>query len=117
MHPIIQQLEREALGTQPRITFRTGDTVQVAVRIGEGDRIQVFEGVVIRISRGLARTTFTVRKISHGGIGVERIFPILSPTIDSIKVVGRSRVRRSRLYYQRTRFGRAAKLKELRFPR
>ena len=95
--------------------FKPGDTVKVNFKIQEGDkeRIQVFEGVVIRKRRGNTRSTFTVRKISYG-IGVERIFPLHSPYIDKIEVVNRGQVRRSRLYYLRGRKGKAARIKEQR---
>lgn len=92
--------------------FRPGDTIRVNYKILEGDkeRIQVFEGVVIRKRRGNTRGTFTVRKISYG-IGVERIFPLHSPYIERIEVVNRGRVRRSRLYYLRGRKGKAARIR------
>jgi len=94
--------------------FRAGDTVRVYVRIVEGqkERIQVFEGVVIRKRRGDSRASFTVRKISYG-VGVERTFPLHSPVIDRIEVVTRGRVRRSRLYYLRNLRGKKAKIKKL----
>ena len=95
--------------------FKPGDTVKVNFKIQEGDkeRIQIFEGVVIRRRQGNTRGTFTVRKISYG-IGVERIFPLHSPYIDKIEVVSQGRVRRSRLYYLRGRKGKAARIKEKR---
>jgi len=95
--------------------FKPGDTVKVHVKIREGDkeRIQVFQGVVIRKRKGAANASFTVRKVSYG-IGVERIFPLHSPNIDKIEVVSRGRVRRSRLYYLRKRRGKSARIKELR---
>ncbi len=116
MNAIVQQIERESLPEDRGLNFRVGDTVRVAVKVREGDkvRIQNFEGVVIRIRKGLNRTTFTVRKVSYG-VGVERIFPLYSPNIESITVKSRARVRRAKLYYLRKRFGRAAKLKEIRF--
>ena len=91
--------------------FRAGDTVRVHTKIREGDkeRIQVFEGVVIRHRKGQARAMFTVRKVSYG-IGVERMFPVHSPRIDRIEVLGHGEVRRSRLYYLRERQGKAARL-------
>ncbi len=94
--------------------FKAGDTVEVYVRIAEGDkeRIQVFKGVCIQ-RRGKGSTeTFTVRKIS-GGIGVERIFPVHSPSIEQIKLIRRGRVRRARLFYLRDKIGKAARIKEL----
>jgi large subunit ribosomal protein L19 len=95
--------------------FRIADTVKVHVKIREGEkeRIQVFEGVVIRAHRDGIRSTFTVRKVSYG-VGVERIFPTHSPQIDKVEVVRHGRVRRSRLYYLRQRFGKNARIKERR---
>jgi len=95
--------------------FRPGDTVRVHYRIQEGDkeRIQVFEGVVIRKRGGGTRATFTVRKVSYG-VGVERIFPLHSPFIEKIEVVSRGKVRRARLYYLRERSGKSARIKERR---
>src|SRR5690348_7665109 len=95
--------------------FRPGDTVRVHVKIREGEkeRIQVFEGTVIRQRHGASRSTFTVRKISFGQ-GVERIFPLHSPMIDKIDVVRSARVRRAKLYYLRKLKGKAARLKEIR---
>jgi large subunit ribosomal protein L19 len=91
--------------------FRSGDTVRVHTKIKEGDkeRIQVFEGVVIRHKKGDARSMFTVRKVSYG-VGVERMFPVHSPRIDRIEVMGHGEVRRSRLYYLRQLQGKAARL-------
>jgi large subunit ribosomal protein L19 len=110
----LESLEKEYL-RMDFPDFKPGDTVKVNFKIQEGDkeRIQVFEGVVIRRRRGNTRSTFTVRKVSYG-IGVERIFPLHSPYIDKIEVVSRGRVRRSRLYYLRGRKGKAARIKEQR---
>jgi len=110
----IEMLERE----QMRVDippFKAGDTVRVFSRIKEGDkeRIRVFEGVVIRKRKGTTGATFTVRKISYG-VGVEKIFPLHSPTIDEIKVISKGKVRRARLYYLRKLRGKAARLKEKR---
>ncbi len=93
--------------------FNIGDTVRVSVKVVEGDkeRIQPFDGVVIARSGGSTRETFTVRKISFG-VGVERIFPVYSPTIDKIEVLKRGSVRRAKLYYLRGKKGKAAKIKE-----
>lgn len=93
-------------------SFRVGDTVKVHCRIREGDkeRVQVFQGVVIRKRKGRTGATFTVRKVSYG-VGVERIFPTHSPLVDKIEVVSQGRVRRSRLYYLRQRHGKAARIK------
>jgi large subunit ribosomal protein L19 len=95
--------------------FRSGDTVKVHVRVveGERERIQVFEGIVIRRRGSQLSETFTVRKISFG-IGVERTFPIHSPMISKIEVVTRGDVRRAKLYYLRSRVGKKAKVKERR---
>ncbi|MDR2612190.1 MAG: 50S ribosomal protein L19 [Deltaproteobacteria bacterium] len=92
--------------------FRPGDTVAVHVRIQEGDkeRVQVFKGVVIRIHRAAMGSTFTVRKVSYS-VGVERIFPFSSPSIDKIEIVTPGRVRRAKLYYLRKLRGKAAKVK------
>ncbi|CAM3253141.1 50S ribosomal protein L19 [Rhodothermus bifroesti] len=96
--------------------FSPGDTVNVHVRVIEGDkeRIQQFQGVVISIRGSGARKTFTVRKISNG-VGVERIFPMHSPKIAKIEVVRRGHVRRAKLYYLRQRQGKAARIKEKRY--
>jgi large subunit ribosomal protein L19 len=95
--------------------FRPGDTLKVHVRVKEGNRsrIQVFQGVVIRRQGGSVRETFTVRKISYG-VGVERTFPVHSPSIDKIEVVTHGRVRRAKLYYLRSLRGKAARIKERR---
>ncbi|MBP9021262.1 MAG: 50S ribosomal protein L19 [Syntrophobacterales bacterium] len=109
----IEMIEKEQMrGDIPG--FRPGDTVKVYVKIVEGqkERIQVFEGAVIRRKRGNSRATFTVRKVSYG-VGVERTFPLHSPVIDRIEVVTRGRVRRSRLYYLRQLRGKEARIKEL----
>jgi large subunit ribosomal protein L19 len=92
--------------------FRVGDTVRVHTKISEGDkeRIQIFEGVVIRRKRGHSNTTFTVRKMSYG-VGVERIFPLYSPRIDRIEVMSSGKVKRARLFYLRELQGKAARLK------
>ena len=112
----VDQLAREQMrGDLPQ--FRPGDTVEVYVRIVEGDkeRIQVFKGVVIRKRGGLTGASFTVRKVSYG-VGVERIFPTHSPNIDKVVVLTRGDVNRSRLYYLRERRGKAARIKEKRTP-
>ncbi|HHT40283.1 MAG TPA: 50S ribosomal protein L19 [Actinomyces sp.] len=95
--------------------FRAGDTVKVNVKVTEGNRtrIQVFQGIVIRRQGEGVRETFTVRKVSFG-VGVERTFPLHAPTIDSIEVVTRGRVRRAKLYYLRDRHGKSAKVREKR---
>jgi large subunit ribosomal protein L19 len=95
--------------------FRPGDTLKVHVRVIEGSRsrTQVFQGDVIRRSGGGVRETFTVRKVSYG-VGVERTFPVHSPIIEQLEVVRRGAVRRAKLYYLRTRRGKAAKIREKR---
>ncbi len=95
--------------------FSAGDTVSVHYKIKEGakERIQQFQGVVIQRRNSGTAETFTVRKIS-GGIGVERIFPLNSPNIDKIEVMRRGKVRRARLFYLRTKIGKAARIKERR---
>jgi large subunit ribosomal protein L19 len=97
--------------------FRPGDTVKVHVRVVEGsrERIQVFQGFVLRRQGGGLRETFTVRKVSFG-VGVERTFPVHSPSIAKVELVMRGDVRRAKLYYLRERTGRAAKIKEKRSP-
>jgi large subunit ribosomal protein L19 len=114
MKEAIDMLEREQMrGDLPE--FRAGDTVKVYVRIREGDkeRIQAFGGVCIRKTGGKMGATFTVRKVSYG-IGVERTFPTHSPALERIDVLMRGRVRRARLYYLRSRVGKAARIKEKR---
>ena len=93
-------------------SFRSGDTVRVHVKVveGERERIQVFEGVVIRKKRGGINSNFTVRRVSHG-IGVERVFPYHSPLIARVEVTKVGRVRRARLYYLRERVGKAARIR------
>lgn len=95
--------------------FAPGDTLKVHVRVVEGtrERVQVFQGVVIRRQGGGLTETFTVRKVSFG-VGVERTFPVHSPVMTQIEVVTRGRVRRAKLYYQRDRIGKAAKIREKR---
>ena len=93
--------------------FRSGDTVRVHIRIIEGskERVQIFQGVVIRRKRGKMGASYTVRKMSHG-IGVEKTFPLHSPRIEKVEVVTEGKVRRSRLYYLRNLRGKAARIKE-----
>jgi large subunit ribosomal protein L19 len=112
---IIDRLEREQMRMDIP-SFRPGDTVRVHVKIREGekDRVQVFQGIVIVKKKGGIRSSFTVRKISYG-IGVERVFPLHSPSIDKIEVVEKGLVRRSRLYYLRGLRGKAARVKTRRF--
>jgi len=111
----IRAIERQQIREDiPQV--QVGDNVKVHYRIKEGDRerIQVFQGDVIRMSGGSSRETFTVRKISFS-IGVERTFPVHSPKIDKIEVVRRGDVRRAKLYYLRKKVGKAAKIKEKAF--
>lgn len=98
------------------VPFKAGDTVKVHVRIVEGDksRIQVFQGVVIGRQNGGIRESFTVRKISNG-IGVERSFPLHSPTLEAIELVTRGHVRRAKLYYLRKLRGKAARIRERKY--
>jgi len=114
MHSAIAEIEQAQ--TRADIpAFRPGDTLKVHVRVTEGNRsrIQVFQGVVIRRQGSSARETFTVRKVSYG-VGVERTFPVHSPSIDRIEPVTRGRVRRAKLYYLRDLRGKAARIKERR---
>ena len=108
---IIEKIEREQLRMDIP-AFKAGDTVKVHMRIieGEKERIQVFQGAVIRVSNGTTNATFTVRKISDG-VGVERVFPMHSPSIERVELVQEGRVRRSRLYYLRDLKGKAARIK------
>ena len=111
----IKQLESELHPASNHPDFSAGDTVSVAYKIVEGnkERIQQFQGVVLQRRNSGASATFTVRKIS-GGVGVERIFPLHSPFIESIKLVRKGSVRRARIFYQRERTGKAARIKESR---
>lgn len=103
----------EGMVKENRPQFNVGDTVKVAVRIKEGERerVQAFEGTVIAKKHGGVAETFTVRRSSYG-VGVERVFPINSPFVESVTVVRKGRVRRAKLNYLRTRTGKAAKVKE-----
>jgi large subunit ribosomal protein L19 len=113
MHPT-EIIDRDSL-REDVPEFRPGDTVKVHVRVVEGnrERVQVFQGVVIRRQGAGVRETFTVRKVSFG-VGVERTFPVHSPTIAKIEVATYGDVRRAKLYYLRQRSGKAAKIKEKR---
>jgi large subunit ribosomal protein L19 len=112
MNDIIRSIEKEQLRTDIP-DFKVGDTVRVYVKVIEGtrERLQAFEGTVIRRKGGGNRETFTVRRVSSG-VGVERTFPIHSPRIDRLEIVRRGKVRRAKLYYLRSRVGKAAKVKE-----
>jgi large subunit ribosomal protein L19 len=107
----MELVEQPQLAARP--VMRAGDTVKVHVKVREGDkeRIQIFEGVVIGIHRGGTRASFTVRKVSFGQ-GVERIFPLHSPTIQKVEVTKSARVRRAKLYYLRDLKGKAARMKD-----
>lgn len=111
---IIEILEQEQL-RQDIPSFKAGDTVRVHVKVVEGtrERIQVFEGVVIRRSGSGVRETFTVRRVSYN-VGVERTFPVHSPRIEKIQVMRRGIVRRAKLYYLRNLTGKAARIREKR---
>ncbi len=112
--PKIAALEAEQKRNLP--AFRVGDQVAVHYRIREGEkeRVQLFQGVVIARARGGLGATFTVRKISFGGVGVERMFPEHSPRIEKLEVISRGIVRRARLYYLRELEGKAARLRQQR---
>ena len=113
MKDIIKSIEDAQL--KPEVdSFRVGDTVRVSAKVVEGsrERIQVFEGTVIKRQNGGAKETFTVRKISFN-VGVERTFPVHSPKIEKIEVTRKGKVRRAKLYYLRERIGKKAKVKEL----
>ena len=114
MNDIIKKIEDEQLKENVG-NFRVGDTVRVYAKIKEStrERIQMFEGIVIKRQNGGARETFTVRKISNG-VGVEKTWPLHSPMIDHVDVVRKGKVRRARLTYLRDRVGKAAKVKEAR---
>lgn len=109
---IIRQIENEQLKSD-RPDFRVGDTIRVYARIKEGtrERIQMFEGTVLKRQNGGLQETFTVRRMSYG-VGVEKTWPLHSPVIDRIEVVRKGSVRRAKLYYLRDRVGKAAKVKE-----
>lgn len=109
---IIKALEKEQLKSDVP-EFSIGDTIKVHLKVKEGkrERIQIFEGIVLKRQNGGVRETFTVRKISYG-VGVEKTLPVHSPKIDKIEVVRRGRVRRAKLNYLRDRIGKAAKVKE-----
>ncbi len=113
MNDIIKKIEEEQLKENPP-EFHVGDTVRVYGKIKEGnrERVQVFEGTVLKIQNGGARTTFTVRKTSNG-IGVEKTWPLHSPNVEKVEVVRRGKVRRAKLNYLRNRVGKKAKVKEL----
>jgi large subunit ribosomal protein L19 len=119
-HPLMQLVQAEYSAKRASFPdFKAGDTVAVHVKISEGskERIQVFQGTVIqRKNKSTNGETFTVRKISNG-VGVERIFPLLAPSVDKVEVLKRGAVRRARLYYLRGKSGKAARIKEKRATR
>ena len=112
MHSMIKQIEGEQLKAEVP-AFNIGDTVRVHAKIVEGakERVQVFEGVVLKRRHGGLRETFTVRRISYG-VGVEKTWPLHSPRVEKVEVVRRGIVRRAKLFYLRDRVGKAAKVKE-----
>ena len=113
MNEIIRSIEAKQIRND-RPQFNVGDTLRVWVKVVEGtrERLQAFEGTVIAKRNGGVRETFTVRRVSYG-IGVERTFPLNSPRVDKIEVIRHGKVRRAKLYYPRTRQGKAAKIKEI----
>ena len=113
MNELIREIEKEQLKASVD-EFRVGDTVRVHAKVKEGqrERIQIFEGIVLKRQGGGARETFTVRKLS-GGVGVERTWPVHSPNVDKIEVVRHGKVRRAKLTFLRGRVGKSAKLKEV----
>ncbi len=113
MNELIKEIEKEQL-KESLDNFNVGDTVKVHAKIKEGnrERIQVFEGTVLKIQGGSNRATFTVRKVSNG-IGVERTWPMHSPVVEKVEVVRVGKVRRAKLNYLRNRVGKSAKVKEV----
>ena len=113
MNDIIKNIEAEQLKAEVPV-FNVGDTVKVYGKIKEGnrERIQVFEGTVLKKQGGSTRATFTVRKMSNG-VGVEKTWPLHSPNVEKVEIVRKGKVRRAKLYYLRDRVGKAAKVKEL----
>lgn len=113
MNEIIKEIEQAQL-KESVDKFNVGDTVKVYGKIKEGnrERVQVFEGTVLKIQGGSNRETFTVRKISNG-VGVEKTWPLHSPNVEKVEIVRKGKVRRAKLYYLRDRIGKAAKVKEL----
>jgi large subunit ribosomal protein L19 len=113
---VIEQIEREQMRFD-HPEFRVGDTVSVSIRIVEGankERVQIFQGVVIRRKGGGMSASVTVRKVTHG-VGVEKTFPLHSPRVEKIEVLTRGKVRQARLYYLRSLRGKAARIKEKSF--
>ena len=117
MHPLILAVQEKHLNPKV-VNLRPGDTVRVHVRVIEGtrERIQPFEGVVMRLRKGGLETDFTVRRLTHG-VGVERTFLLHSPRLDRIEILRHGEVRRAQLYYLRDRVGKRARIRELRVSR
>jgi len=115
MNELIRAIEAEQIRESALPDFNVGDTVKVHVRIKEGEkeRIQVFEGAVIKVQNGGARENFTVRRLAYG-VGVERTFPVNSPSVVKLEIVRKGRVRRAKLFYLRDKIGKAAKVKNAR---
>jgi len=115
MNELIRAIEAEQIRESELPDFNVGDTVKVHVRIKEGEkeRIQVFEGAVIKVQNGGARENFTVRRLAYG-VGVERTFPVNSPSVVKLEIVRKGRVRRAKLFYLRDKIGKAAKVKNAR---
>jgi large subunit ribosomal protein L19 len=113
MNELIRAIEAEQIRTDLP-NFRVGDTIKVHVKVKEGnrERIQIFEGTVLKRQNGGLRETFTVRRVAYN-VGVERTFPVNSPVIEKIEITRRGKVRRAKLFYLRNRVGKAAKVKEL----
>lgn len=113
MNELIRSIEAEQLRTDLP-NFRVGDTVKVHVKIKEGnrERVQIFEGTVLKKQNGGLRETFTVRRVAYN-VGVERTFPLHAPIIEKIDITRRGKVRRAKLFYLRSRVGKAAKVKEI----
>jgi len=111
MNEILRAIEAEQMRNDLP-NFRIGDTVKLHVKIKEGnrERIQMFEGTVIKRQNGGLRETFTVRRVAHG-CGIERVFPLHSPTVEKVEIVREGKVRKAKLYYLRDRVGKAAKVK------
>lgn len=109
----IAEMTKDQLRSEP-LDIKVGNTVRVHVKIKEGsrERVQVFEGIVIAKKHGGVSETFTVRRVSYG-IGVEKVFPVNSPSIEKVELVRKGKVRRAKLYYLRDRVGKAAKVKEM----
>ncbi len=115
MNELIRAIEAEQMRETALPTFNVGDTVKVHVRIKEGEkeRIQVYEGTITKVQNGGVRETFTVRRLAYG-VGVERTFPVNSPSVDKLEIVRKGKVRRAKLFYLRDRVGKAAKVKTAR---